>query len=76
MSILMVLQCCVLRCVREGVEWRWPHMLRSKMVVLLMIDHVRRGEVAERRRVLMETGRHHDWWKSRTRGRLHHESLR
>jgi hypothetical protein len=78
MAILMVLQCCILRCVREGVEWRRSHMLRGKMVMLLMIDHVRRGEMAERRRVLMETRRHHgcDWWESRIRCRLHHKSFR
>jgi hypothetical protein len=53
-------------------------MLRGKMVVLLlMIDHVRRGEMAERRRVLMETCRHHgcDWWKTEARGRLHLKTL-
>lgn len=61
----------------EGLEWGWAHMLRSNvMVMLLMIDHVRRGEMAERCRVLMETGRHYgcDWWNSWARGCLHHNS--
>lgn len=40
-------------------------MLGSKMVVmLLVIDHVRRGEMTESRRILVQTCRHHgcDWW--------------
>lgn len=34
-------------------------MLRGQMV-MLMFDHVRRGEVAERRRILMEIRGKHD----------------
>jgi hypothetical protein len=47
------------------------------VVVLVVVDHVRRGEAVERRRVRMETRRHHgrDWWKSSVRSCLHHESL-
>lgn len=47
------------------------------MVLLLVVDHVWRGEMAERRRVLMEAGRHHgyDWWKTDDRCRLHHKSF-
>jgi hypothetical protein len=65
--------------VGKRVERRLAHMLRSKMVMvlLLVIDHVRCGEMAEcRRRVLMETGRHHgcDWWNREARGRLHHKA--
>ena len=40
-------------------------MLRSKMMVmLLVVDHVRSGEMAESRRILVQTCRHHgcDWW--------------
>jgi hypothetical protein len=62
--------------VRERFERRRAHVLRGKMVVLLlMVDHVRRGEMAERRRVLMETRRHHgcDWWKTGPRSGLHSE---
>jgi hypothetical protein len=47
------------------------------VVLLLVIDHVRCGEMAERRRrVLMETGRHHgcDWWNREVRGCLHHKA--
>jgi hypothetical protein len=67
----MVLQCRVLGCMSKSFERRWSHMLRSNVVMmLLVIDHVRRGDVAESRRwVLMETCRHHccDWWNSEAR---------
>lgn len=48
----------ILRGMSESVEWRRPHMLRSEMVVVL-VDHARCGEMAERRRVLVESCRHH-----------------
>lgn len=58
MAVLVILQRRVLRGVRQSVERRRAHMLRGQVVVvlLLMVDHVRRGEMAERRRVLVQTG--------------------
>jgi hypothetical protein len=57
MAIVMELQRSVLRGVRQRVEVRCAHMMLKMMVVL--ISHVRRGEMAERRRILMETGGNH-----------------
>ena len=57
MAVLVELQ-SVLRRVGQRVERRGPHVLGSEMM-MLMFDHVRRGEVAERRGVLMEIrGKH------------------
>jgi hypothetical protein len=51
-------------------------MLRGKMVVVLVVDHVWRGKMAERR-VLMETCRHHgcDWLKPWVCDGLHHKAF-
>ena len=56
-SVVVELQRGVLRRVGQRVEGRGPHMLRGE--VLVLVDHVRRGEMAERRRVLMQTGGNH-----------------
>lgn len=57
MSILVKLQ-SILRSMSESIERRMAHVLRSE-VVLMLVDHGRCGEMAERRRVLVESCPHH-----------------
>lgn len=60
MPVLVELQGGVLRRLCKGVEWRLSHVLRSKMVmVVLVFDCVGRGDMAEGRGELMEIrGKH------------------
>jgi hypothetical protein len=48
-------------------------MMVVVVLLLLVINHVGCGDMAEGRRVLLETCRHHgcEWWKTQDRGRLH-----
>lgn len=55
-TVLVELQ-RVLRSVGQRVERRMSHVLRGEM--LIVADHVRRWQMAERRLVLMETGGNH-----------------
>jgi hypothetical protein len=48
----------ILRSMGQRIERRRAHMLRGEMVVVL-VNHARCGEMAERRRVLVESCRHH-----------------
>ena len=57
MAIVMELH-RILRGMGQRVERRWAHVLGSEMMVVL-VDHARCGEMAERRRVLVESCRHH-----------------
>ncbi len=61
MAVLMELQGGVLRGMSQSIEGRMSHVRGGQMVMLvvLMLDHVRGGEVAEGRGVLMEIrGKH------------------
>ena len=61
MPVLVELQGCVLGGMRQSVEGRVSHVRGGEMVMLVLMfdDHVRGGEVAERRGVLMEIrGKH------------------
>jgi hypothetical protein len=57
MSVVVELQ-RILRSMCQSIKRRRSHMLRRK-VVLVLVDHARGGEMAEGRRVLVESGRHH-----------------
>lgn len=59
----------VLRGVSQRVEPRCSHVLRRE--VLLMAHHVRRGQMAERRGILMKTGGNHSAKLPRPRPQLH-----